>query len=89
MIGFAMITLHRDCNPPMSFEPMPMMFCTPLTIFGAQVMIVPMDEITLPTTTSRGPSAAASIPIFTMVCCCAGVRALNLSTSPCTNSATF
>ena len=52
-------------------------------------MIVPMDEITLPTTTSRGPSAAASIPIFTMVCCCAGVRALNLSTSPWMNSATF
>ena len=88
-MGFAMITPHRDCNPPMSFEPMPITLCTPDTIFGAKVMIVPTEEITLPTTISSGPSAATTSPIFAIVSCCAGVRALNLSTSPWMKVATF
>ena len=46
---------------------------------------LPMPVISRPPIASTGPMAATTAPILTMVSCCAGVRALNLSTSPCIN----
>ena len=89
VIGLAIMTPQSACRPPMSLLPMPMMDDTPFTIFGAQVMIVPTDVSSLPMITSRGPMAATTRPIFTMTCCCAGVRALNLSTRFWMKVATF
>ena len=89
VMGFAIITPQSACSPPISLLPIPITLCTPETIFGAHVIIVPMEDMTLPTTISRGPMAATTSPICTMVSCWAGVRLLNLSTSPWMNSATF
>ena len=88
-MGFARSSAHNDFKPPISVPPTLMTVCTADTIFGAKVMIVPTAEITLPTTMSSGPMAATMRPIFTMVSCWAGDRALNLSTRFWIKSATF
>ena len=52
-------------------------------IFEMNVIILPIEEIVLPTTISNGPKAAAINPILRMVCFVAGSRAFSLSINPC------
>ena len=52
-------------------------------IFEMNVIMLPIEEIVLPTTIKRGPKAAAINPILIMVCFVAGSRAFSLSTNPC------
>ena len=52
-------------------------------IFEMNVIILPIEEIVLPTTIKSGPKAAAINPILRMVCLVAGSRAFSLSTNPC------
>ena len=85
----AAITAQSDCRPPISVLPIPRTLWTPDTIFGAKVMMEPTAVSSFPITMRSGPTAATIAPIFTIVCCCAGVSALNLSTSPWMYSATF
>ena len=47
---------------------------------GRMVMIVPIAEITLPTTIRTGPTAAANNATFTIVSFVLSSRLLNLST---------
>ena len=72
--GFAANTPVSAPNAPLSPPMNP-------TSFGTSVKIVPTDVISFPTIKSTGPNTATISPIFTISCCWAGDRALNLSTS--------
>ena len=96
MMGLAISTLQRALMPLAREPAMPipaLAFPTnvrmPFPILENACRPCPMPVVSFPNTTRAGPIAATTSPIFTMVSCWAGVRALNLSTIFWITSVTF